>query len=637
LPITHNQITYSSFKKFAQHLSRQHVETATRQKNMRAEKKEAQRVADLEALKARAGLGRPQTPETPGTAAADKLCNRCAVAEPAEFPAPRDKSGANADEDRRQLLGWLQGTLRRKRVGSSRLMGLMDDNRSGSATYNEFANGLAGVDIDLVREEYMRLFRAVDDSGDRSVSMEELRAKLYEDKIVLAKPAASASAVGVGGGRGVGTADSFETPSRCPRCVERKRNHARNQNMKQQHQLEQHHNHGGGGHHRPHTSQGLSRSGLLQSPTQSSLRRKMVRHAVRSPFNGYRPVPNAFRIESLDKHLKDRGKTQSTCGHCVKKNAQFARFRADHPNSGLHATLAPIVKTSQLSLKDTTLMRSETGVLSPLEVASRISARKAERAKRAAMKEPELAWFCRHPHVGEDKGDHVTCRILYRWFGGHDTELDKAEEQFEHDLEEAHDIHEHHGGMLAGRSSMASGSSLLASTRAARGQHEFVSEHEAAHMDKLDPLGGTKRASRFNLKGRRSSSAVDMLKLADTKAEENATPWRAFAKEGKIVEVSRICFLQTMARVNLIRDKNDTSHLQKLFSAFDLESMHVIDAVDFCEQVYVHVHKTKRATEHRYVVFQQRCTWSVCVWTCVRSGGVENGGGDVWCGRQCRS
>ena len=119
---------------------------------------------------------RPASGQVPGAASSGPGGSAPAQ----EFPAPPDKSGASAEEDRGHLLSWLKSTLRRKRVGSSRLMGLMDDNRSGGATYNEFVTGLAAVDIDLVRGQYMRLFKAVDDSGDRCVSMEELRAKLYD-------------------------------------------------------------------------------------------------------------------------------------------------------------------------------------------------------------------------------------------------------------------------------------------------------------------------------------------------------------------------------------------------------------------------------------------------------------------------
>ena len=40
-------------------------------------------------------------------------------------------------------------SLPRRRVGSARLLGLMDDNRSNCASFNEFMQGLQTVDIDL--------------------------------------------------------------------------------------------------------------------------------------------------------------------------------------------------------------------------------------------------------------------------------------------------------------------------------------------------------------------------------------------------------------------------------------------------------------------------------------------------------
>jgi hypothetical protein len=88
------------------------------------------------------------------------------------FPGP--------DIGREGLLAWLQGELRRKRVGSSRLMGFMDDNRSGTASFKEFATGLSAVDFDLKRDESMRLFKAVDgQGGDLNVTMKELKLQLY--------------------------------------------------------------------------------------------------------------------------------------------------------------------------------------------------------------------------------------------------------------------------------------------------------------------------------------------------------------------------------------------------------------------------------------------------------------------------
>ena len=80
---------------------------------------------------------------------------------------------------REELLGWLRRELRRRGVGSSQLMSLMDNDRSGTATFNEFSGGLTAANFALKRDEYMRLFKAVDFNGDRSLSIEELREHLY--------------------------------------------------------------------------------------------------------------------------------------------------------------------------------------------------------------------------------------------------------------------------------------------------------------------------------------------------------------------------------------------------------------------------------------------------------------------------
>ena len=101
---------------------------------------------------------------------------------PADFPVTRDVSGYSVGDERESLLVWLRKELKRRRVGSARLMGFMDGNRSDGASYNEFAHGLANVDIDLEREDYMRLFKAVDIGGDRSVSLRELKGTLYGDE-----------------------------------------------------------------------------------------------------------------------------------------------------------------------------------------------------------------------------------------------------------------------------------------------------------------------------------------------------------------------------------------------------------------------------------------------------------------------
>lgn len=110
---------------------------------------------------------------------------------PASFPASRKKTGNSVSDDRDALLSWLQRELRRRRIGSSRLMGLMDDNRSASASFNEFTNGLAAVDIDLERADYMRLFKAVDVGGDLSVTVAELKQRLYTAKYGSEKAAAA--------------------------------------------------------------------------------------------------------------------------------------------------------------------------------------------------------------------------------------------------------------------------------------------------------------------------------------------------------------------------------------------------------------------------------------------------------------
>ena len=99
---------------------------------------------------------------------------------PDHFPDTRKKSGASPEVERNQLLAWLQKELKRIRIGSGRLMLLMDENRSLSASFMEFQGGLQHVDIDLERDDYMRLFKAVDIGGDRSVTVKEMHHVLYE-------------------------------------------------------------------------------------------------------------------------------------------------------------------------------------------------------------------------------------------------------------------------------------------------------------------------------------------------------------------------------------------------------------------------------------------------------------------------
>ena len=63
---------------------------------------------------------------------------------------------ASADEQE-ELLEWLRGELKRKQVGSSRLMSSMDEDRSGSATLKEFMNGLLMVHINVRRNVCVRV------------------------------------------------------------------------------------------------------------------------------------------------------------------------------------------------------------------------------------------------------------------------------------------------------------------------------------------------------------------------------------------------------------------------------------------------------------------------------------------------
>ena len=69
---------------------------------------------------------------------------------PASFPAPRADSGATAEEESEQLVGWLRAELARRKVGSSRLMGLMDNDRSSTASFQEFQHGLECVDVRIL-------------------------------------------------------------------------------------------------------------------------------------------------------------------------------------------------------------------------------------------------------------------------------------------------------------------------------------------------------------------------------------------------------------------------------------------------------------------------------------------------------
>ena len=75
----------------------------------------------------------------------------------------------NELEDPEQVIAWFRKELKRKHIGASRLLSLMDNDRSGSATMNEFCSGLQSFNFDLDRRTYMRLFKAIDVSNVRGV------------------------------------------------------------------------------------------------------------------------------------------------------------------------------------------------------------------------------------------------------------------------------------------------------------------------------------------------------------------------------------------------------------------------------------------------------------------------------------
>jgi Ca2+-binding EF-hand superfamily protein len=119
------------------------------------------------------------TPKNPFPVSARKAARRGEVKEshggPRPFPPPRSYSGASSADDRQQLQSWLEFDLRRRGVGLSHVLQLMDGNRSGRATLNGFCQGLETANVDLTREQYVRLFKAIDTNGDRHVTLADLR------------------------------------------------------------------------------------------------------------------------------------------------------------------------------------------------------------------------------------------------------------------------------------------------------------------------------------------------------------------------------------------------------------------------------------------------------------------------------
>ena len=89
------------------------------------------------------------------------------------------RRAAGGGASREELLRWLKQELIRRQVGSSQLMSLMDNDRSGTATFSEFSGGLTAANFTLKHDEYMRLFKALAFNGDRSLSIDEMRRHLY--------------------------------------------------------------------------------------------------------------------------------------------------------------------------------------------------------------------------------------------------------------------------------------------------------------------------------------------------------------------------------------------------------------------------------------------------------------------------
>eukprot|EP00947_MAST-08B_sp_MAST-8B-sp1_P002941 g2941.t1 len=115
-----------------------------------------------------------------GTRNTQVLDKRHSAGEDNPFPEKR-KSNSKEDKDaeREALLKWLKDIVRAKKISSERLFGVMDGDRSGTISMGEFIDGISHNDIDLEREEYMRLFKACDVSGDNSLTRIELEKTLY--------------------------------------------------------------------------------------------------------------------------------------------------------------------------------------------------------------------------------------------------------------------------------------------------------------------------------------------------------------------------------------------------------------------------------------------------------------------------
>eukprot|EP00947_MAST-08B_sp_MAST-8B-sp1_P004665 g4665.t1 len=115
-----------------------------------------------------------------GTRNTQILDKRHSAGEDNPFPEKRkSNSKEDVEAEREALLTWLRDIIKAQRIGVDRLMGVMDGDRSGTISMGEFIDGIAQNDIDLEREEYMRLFKACDKSGDNSLTRIEVEKTLY--------------------------------------------------------------------------------------------------------------------------------------------------------------------------------------------------------------------------------------------------------------------------------------------------------------------------------------------------------------------------------------------------------------------------------------------------------------------------
>ena len=123
--------------------------------------------------------------------------------EPEPFPA--------GDASPEHLLAWLQTELKKRTAGAARVVGLMDEDRSGTVRFEEFALGLKATGIpDISRAQGMRLFKAMDTMletgrGDNCLTIVDFE-HLMSASFSSAPPAAEFDAF-ASYGRGIDGAD----------------------------------------------------------------------------------------------------------------------------------------------------------------------------------------------------------------------------------------------------------------------------------------------------------------------------------------------------------------------------------------------------------------------------------------------